>query len=74
MGNKAYYIEYKMYSADEVHGIDFLAQNKEEAWDKAVYELIPEREGSCPYSAWVHSVTYNNGNYRTFNTFEGKPY
>lgn len=73
MGSKAYYVKYKMYEADRVHGIDFLASNKEEAYDKAVYEVIPQNEGGTPYSAWVSSVTYNNGRYREFNTFEGKP-
>lgn len=71
---KAYYVHYKMYEADEVKGIGFLANNKVDAYDKAVYKAIPKKEGKMPYSAWVHSVTYNNGNYRTFNTFEGKPY
>lgn len=71
---KAYYIYYKMYEADKVKGIDFLANNKIDAYDKAVYEMIPKKEGEMPYSAWVHSVTYNNGNYKVFNTFEGKPY
>lgn len=68
--NHAYCVHYKNYSADEVHLIDVLASNKVEAYDKAVYEMLPEP----PYSAWVSSVTYNNGNYRRFNTFEGKPY
>jgi len=63
-----------MYSADEVHGIQSPAENKLDAYEKAVYTLIPEKEGSIPHSAWVSSVTYNNGNYREFNTFEGKPY
>lgn len=71
---KSYYVEYKMYEADGVKGIGFLAKNKEDAYDKAVFEKIPEKEGSLPYSAWVHSVTYNNGNYKEFNTFEGLPY
>jgi hypothetical protein len=71
---KAYYIQYKMSQYGEVHGIDTLAQNKADAYDKAVYELIPQKEGHCPYSAWVSSVTYNNGNYKWFNTFEGNPY
>ena len=70
---KTYYINYKMYNADEVNGIQVLAENKEDAYSKAVYELIPQTEGEHPYSAWVHSVTYKNGNYKTFNTFEGKP-
>lgn len=68
--NHAYHVKYRMHSADDVHGIDVLASNKADAYDKAVYEALPE----LPYSAWVHSVTYNNGNYRTFNTFEGNPY
>lgn len=72
---KAYYVNYKMNRFSEVKGIQSPANTKEEAYDKAVYELIPEaNDGETPYSAWVHSVTYNNGNYREFNTFEGKPF
>ena len=67
-------VHYKMHSADRERLIDVVAGNKEDAWDLAVYERIPEKEGSLPYSAWVASVTYNNGKYKTFNTFEGKPY
>lgn len=51
-----------------------IAENKAQAYDIAVYEKIPEIEGEHPYSAWVSSVTYQNGNYREFNTFEGLPY
>lgn len=68
----AYYVEYRI--GQEVKGIDVLAKNKFDAYDKAVYELIPKREGEMPYAAWVCSVTYNNGNYRRFNTCEGLPY
>ena len=71
---KAYYIHYTMHQNGEVKGIQAPAENKAEAYDKAVYELILKKEGSIPYSAWVSSVTYNNGNYKTFNTHEGKPY
>ena len=71
---KTYFVEYKMYNADRIHGIQTPAENKIDAYEKAVYTLIPEKEGGIPYSAWVHSVTYNNGNYREFNTFEGNPY
>ena len=53
--------------------IDVIAGNKWDAYMKAVYEAIPEREGELPYSAWVDSVTYQNGNCKHFNTFEGKP-
>lgn len=70
----AYWVEYRILGEAEVKGIESHARNKEEAWDKAVYELIPEKEGECPYSAWVSGVTYNNGNYRSFNTFEGNPF
>ena len=54
--------------------IDLLANNKEEAYEKAFYEAIPEREGEMPYSAWVSSVTYQNGNVRYFNTSEGNAF
>ena len=63
-----------MYQYGEECGIAVLANNKEDAYDKAVYERIPNREGRLPYSAWVVSVTYSNGNYKKFNTHEGKPY
>ena len=55
-------------------GIDVLAKNKYEAWDKAFFEEIPKVEGTTPYSAWVDSVTYQNGNVKFFNTCEGLPY
>ena len=71
---KAYCINYKMYNADEVKSIQVLAENKEDAYDKAFYEIIPQSDGEIPYSAWVYSVTYKNGNCKIFNTFEGKPY
>ena len=70
----SYYVTYKMHSAAEEKGIDLLARNKSDAYDKAVFEEIPKIEGELPYSAWVVSVTYKNGNYRRFNTFEGMPY
>lgn len=70
----AYYVKYKTHSAGDEKGIDLLAKNKADAYDKAVFEEIPRIEGETPYSAWVHSVTYNNGNCRRFDTFEGKPY
>lgn len=71
---KAYHVKYRLFQAGEESSICVLANNKEEAYDEAVYEKIPELEGIHPYSAWVASVTYQNGNYKTFNTFEGKPY
>lgn len=71
---KAYYVRYKMHDCSEVRGIDVLARNKADAYDVAVYEAIPQREGRVPYSAWVSSVTYSNGNCTRFNTCEGLPY
>lgn len=71
---KAYAVEFKLHSCGEIQMVSFLANNKEEAYDKAVYEEIPKVTGEYPYSAWVKSVTYNNGRYRVFNTHEGKPY
>ena len=50
------------------------AKSKADAYDKATYDVIPFIEGTMPYSTWVESVTYQNGNYREFNTHEGKPY
>lgn len=70
-----YTVKYRMYPTDKEREISLPAKNKEEAYVKAVYELIPAREESLPYSAWVYSVTYKNGNYRLFKyTMEGNPY
>lgn len=69
-----YSVKYKMHRADEVKYVCVPARNKEEAYDKAVYDEILKKEGSLPYSAWVDSVTYNNGKYKVFNSFEGKRY
>ena len=68
----AYYVNYKMDEFGDEKGIDLLAKNKVDAYERAVYELIPQKEGEQPYSAWVASVTYQNGNCHRFNTFEGK--
>lgn len=70
----AYTVEYKLHMRGQVHRISFLAKNKADAYDKAVYEEIPKATGEYPYSAWVYSVTYQNGNHKLFNTHEGKPY
>ena len=71
---RTYCINYKTHMVNDVKSIQVLAENKEDAYDKSVYELIPQTEGEHPYSAWVDSVVYKNGNRKTFNTFEGKPY
>lgn len=73
--NKAYYVKYVMtFPSGKVKGIQVIATSKQEAYLKATYEEIPYIEKSQPYATWVHSVTYNNGNYKEFNTFIGKPY
>ena len=72
--NKVYMVHYRMYKCDEEKGVVVLAKNKADAYDKAVYEAIVKENGRPPYSAWVYSVTYQNGNYKRFNTFEGNPY
>lgn len=69
-----YYIRYRLYRADAERGIAVIASSKCEAYRVAVYEAIPKESGEHPYSAWVKSVTYNNGRSKQFNTFEGKPY
>lgn len=68
-----YYIQFRLYGQD-VQGVGVVARNKAEAYDKAVYEIIPAKCGEMPYSAWVHSVIYSNGKYKRFNTCEGLPY
>ena len=74
MRRNPYTVEYKMHEAAEVKRCYVIASNKEEAYYKAVYEEIPFAEDEIPYSAWVVSVTYNNGNCKRFKTFEGLPY
>lgn len=71
---KAYTVKYRMtFVGDEKFAV-VLAENKAQAYDKATYEAIPAKEGTVPYSSWVSAVTYNNGNYHTFNTCEGLAY
>jgi hypothetical protein len=71
---KVYTVKYRMAFADQERFVDVLAANKAQAYDKATYEVIPAKEGAVPYSSWVSAVTYNNGNYHTFNTCEGLAY
>lgn len=71
---KKYTVEYRLWEFDKVQAIEVFAHNKEEAYEKADFEAIPEKHGEFPFSAWVKSVTYENGNVKTFTTFEGKPY
>lgn len=69
-----YTVEYRLNgSYDGVKRVSLPAKNKWDAYDKAVFDLIPAIEGTTPYSAWVFSRTYRNGREQIFNTFEGKP-
>lgn len=72
--NKVYTVRYILYHSATENYICVLAPSKVAAYDKAVFEDIPRTTGEQPYAAWVSSVTYNNGNYRKFNTFPGNPY
>lgn len=65
-----YTVEYREWEFGEVKSVSVTARNKVEAYDKAVWETLE----NPPYSAWVDSVTYKNGNHKRFNTFEGNPY
>lgn len=70
-----YHVEYLINGTyEEPRSIDVIASSKPDAYDKAVYEIIPEKEGRIPFSAWVASVTYANGNSKEFRTFCGNPY
>ena len=71
---REYCVHYRMHSAAVEESILVKAANKAEAYDKAVFEAIPEREGEHPYSVWVVSVMCNNGNHHRFNTCEGLAY
>lgn len=64
---KAYTVHYELHLGGETKQISFLAKNKQDAYDKAVYEIIPQMEGTHPYNAYVYSVTYQNGNQKIFN-------
>ena len=71
---RKYVIEYRMNRNGKVKSIEILANNKIDARAIALFEEIPSKEHDQPYSAWVASVIYNNGNQKEFNTFEGNPY
>lgn len=66
-GSRHYYIAFRMYWYSKQEGIAVPASNKVEAYQKAVYELIPMLKGSQPFSARVSSVTYQNGNVKYFS-------
>ena len=70
---KSYTIEYQMTDCSEVRSTTVEANSKEEAYFKAD-DLFMDVLPYTPYAAWVAGVTYQNGNYKRFNTFAGNPY
>ena len=72
---KTYRVAYKFYMWDTVRYIAVQANSKAEAYDRAVWEKIPNAyKGDFPYSAWVESVKFANGKVHRFNTSEGNAY
>ena len=71
---KQYTVAYRMYKHEIERTIIVKARNKQEAYRIAAYKDIPNKEGCQAYSVWVYGVTYNNGNYKSFNTIEGMSY
>ena len=69
---RQYTIEYKEYSCAKVERVYVLANDKFDAYEKAL-DAINKKIGKDAYSFWVSSVTYNNGKQHIFNNFEGKP-
>lgn len=60
---------YENGSYEDVKTECVLANNKADA-----YKVFMDSKNWAVYGAWVSGVTYQNGNYRTFNTFCGNPY
>ena len=74
MGNHVYWVNYKMFMEAYEKEIDVLAKNKQDAYYKAI-DKIEEKEGCTPYSAWVYSVTYQNGRHQVLKgTHEQNPF
>lgn len=65
-----YIVEYRMNQCSDVEKVHVIAKDKWEAWDKARFEIIPEKNGCEPYNAWVHAIQYKNGNFRVINKSE----
>ncbi len=73
--DRTYRVAFKFYEFDTVRYINIKADNKGDAYDRAVWERIPNAyKGEFPYSAWVESVKYANGRVHRFNAIEGLAY
>ena len=71
---RTYSVHYKMHSADDVKNVCIIASDKWDAYDRARWEVIPEKEGCEPYSAWVDNYTTQAGReVKIKNAFEGNP-
>ena len=71
MARRTYHIAYRLYKNGDVEHIDVVSGHRGDAYIDACFEAIPQKDGKVPYSAWVESVTYANGNCHRFNTSEG---
>ena len=65
-----YCVQYLLSQFGEQKEIHVSAKTRPDAYEKAVYEEIPRVEGESPYSAWVYSVSYKNGNTRVLKPDE----
>lgn len=70
---KLYTVEYLMNEYEEARSIIVEANSKIDAYLKA-QDIFMDIVPYTPYATWVAGVTYNNGNYKRFNTFAGNPY
>ena len=61
------------YGAYPTTAMAVIASNKKEAYFEAI-KRITEQEGEEPYAAWVVSVTFQNGNWKRFDTDPKHPY
>ncbi len=57
---RKYKVCYQKESYSPEENIEIEARNKDDAWWKAVYEVL-EARGIHPYHTYVYSVTFNNG-------------
>lgn len=71
---RTYIVRYRMNRGGKVKEIEIPANSKVDARAIALFEAIPSTEHNPPYSAWVASVTFDNGNHKEFDTNEYKPY
>lgn len=70
MRRSTYHIEFREHSASKVFEEDVVASSQYDA-----YMTFMDAHNWSVYSAWVASVTYQNGKHHVFNkNIEGNPY